>query len=118
MSSLRIATGIDTPRLNAAGPTRVLIGLITIICALTLYMVPFLITAMHSSAPVLQIVTNNNASESARHRLRRVGMAGRKSAIALDAQVTAEYGRDFNHKMLRDIVVIFGDSELEHDSRR
>lgn len=117
MSSLRIATGNDTPRLNAAGPTRVLIGLITIICVLTLYMVPLLITAMRSSAPVLQIFANN-ASESARHRLRRVAMAGRKSAIALDAQVTAEYGRNFNHKILRDIVVIFGDSELEHDSRR
>lgn len=117
MSSIRIVSGNDTPRLNATGPTRILIGLIAIICALTLYMVPLLITAMRPSAPVLQIVANN-ASESARHRLRRVGMAGRKSASALDAQLTAEYGPNSNHKILRDVVVIFGDSELEHSTRR
>ena len=117
MSSLRVVSGNDTPRLNAAGPTRILIGLITIICALTLYMVPLLITAMRPSAPVLQIVANN-ASESARHRLRRVALAGRTSASALDAQVAAEYGENFNHKILRDIVVIFGESEREHSTRR
>ena len=117
MSSLRIATGNDTPRLNAAGPTRILIGLITIICALTLYMVPLLITAMRPFAPVLQIGVNN-VSKSARHRLRRVALAGRKSTVALEAQVAAEYGRNSSHKILRDIVVIFGDSEREHSTRR
>lgn len=117
MSSLRIATGNDTPRLNAAGPTRVLIGLITIICALTLYMVPLLLTVIRPLSPPLQIVANN-ASESARHRLRRVGLAGRKSEIALQAQVTTEYGQNSDGKILRDLVVIFGESELEHSTRR